>query len=41
LAPDAVAKTFTGVLDSLDKHTAEMILKTVLDDVTHNFDQIG
>jgi hypothetical protein len=41
LAPEAVAKTFIDVLDSLDKHTAEMIVKTMLDDVTHKFDQIG
>jgi hypothetical protein len=41
LPPAAVARAFADVLDCLDKYTAQVIVKAMLDDVTHKFDLIG
>jgi len=40
LAPEAVAKTFVDVLNAFDKQTAETIVKSMMAEVTHDFDLI-
>ena len=40
LAPEAVAKTFVDVLKAFDKHAAEAIVKSVMAEVSHDFEVI-
>ena len=40
LVPEAVAKPFVDVLNAFDKHAAETIVKSVMAEVTHDFEVI-
>lgn len=40
LAPEAVAKTVVDVLNAFDKHAAETIVKSMMAEVTHEFELI-